>query len=286
VRLVSLQKGEGSQQLGACGFRERFVDCQAEVEEAWDFVETGAIASACDLVITSDSALAHLCGGLGLATWLLLHEVPDWRWGLEGERTGWYPSLRLFRQRHRGDWAEVVERVRQALAERLAAAPAAGSGRVSSAWAGRSGAAMGGGPAGSVSIPVAIGELIDKLTILEIKVERLRGPALANVRHELALLEGRLSASGLAVEPELRRQLRQVNERLWTIEDDIRDCERRGDFGPAFIELARSVYRQNDRRAAIKRRINESLGSEILEEKSYSDYGGGGPTAPPGCGSG
>ena len=122
VRLVSLQKGEGSEQLGACGFRERFVDCQAEVEEAWDFVETGAIASACDLVITSDSALAHLCGGLGLATWLLLHEVPDWRWGLEGERTGWYRSMRLFRQRQRGNWAEVVERVREALAERLAVA--------------------------------------------------------------------------------------------------------------------------------------------------------------------
>ncbi len=144
---------------------------------------------------------------------------------------------------------------------------------------------MGVQPAGSVSIPVAIGELIDRLTILEIKAERLAGPALANVRHERALLEGRLAASGLAVDPGLRGELRQVNERLWTIEDDIRDCERRGDFGPAFIDLARSVYRQNDRRAAIKRRINESLGSEILEEKSYRDYGGG-STAPPGCGSG
>jgi Family of unknown function (DUF6165) len=110
------------------------------------------------------------------------------------------------------------------------------------------------------------------ISILEIKAERISDPAkLKNVRAELhALLEARdasiFDTEGLAP---LAAELRTVNEALWDIEDQIRDCERAGDFGQQFIELARSVYQQNDRRAAIKRRINERLGSEIIEEKSY-----------------
>lgn len=120
VRLVSLQKGHGAEQLAQCGFRDRFVDCQAEVDEAWDFLESAAIVKGCDLVISSDTMTAHLAGGLGAPTWTLLHTLPDWRWGLEREDTPWYPAMRLFRQRRNGDWAEVVERVAQALAERMA----------------------------------------------------------------------------------------------------------------------------------------------------------------------
>ena len=115
LRLLSLQKGFGSEQLDRCSFRDRFVDAQAEVDATWDFLDNAAIIAACDLVITSDTSIAHLAAGLGKTTWLLLKQVPEWRWGLEGERTGWYPSMRLFRQRERGNWAEVMERVAAAL---------------------------------------------------------------------------------------------------------------------------------------------------------------------------
>jgi len=113
---LSLQKGFGAEQLAACPFRDRFVAAQEEIDQTWDFLETAAILSACDRLICADSGVAHLAGGLGHPTWLLLKDIPDWRWGLEGESSFWYPSgLRLFRQRRRGDWGEVVERVAAAL---------------------------------------------------------------------------------------------------------------------------------------------------------------------------
>jgi plasmid replication initiation protein len=128
---------------------------------------------------------------------------------------------------------------------------------------------------GPLSIEVAPGELIDKITILEIKSERIADPAkLANVRTELATLAAarRRSISDSAALSGLSQQLKAVNEALWDIEDAIRLCERDQDFGPRFVELARSVYRQNDRRAAIKRKINELLGSKLIEEKDYAPY--------------
>jgi len=117
--------------------------------------------------------------------------------------------------------------------------------------------------------PVSWGELIDKITILEIKAARIAEPAkLANVRRELQALTAVRDAQG-AAPATLAAELREVNEQLWDIEDLIRECEQRGDFGPAFIELARSVYKSNDRRAALKRRISDAMGSELVEEKSY-----------------
>ncbi|HEX3366494.1 DUF6165 family protein [Phenylobacterium sp.] len=122
--------------------------------------------------------------------------------------------------------------------------------------------------------PVSWGELIDKISILEIKGRRLtEAAALANVRRELAALEA--AAAEVGGDPRLagwRAALGEVNEALWEIEDAIREQERAGDFGPRFIELARSVYRRNDVRTALKREINLALGSELIEEKSYSDY--------------
>lgn len=117
--------------------------------------------------------------------------------------------------------------------------------------------------------PVSWGELIDKISILEIKAARIRDAAkLANVRRELAALAAVRDAHGTAPEP-LARALRRTNEELWDIEDRIRECEERGDFGPIFIDLARSVYKTNDRRALLKRQINDAMGSELVEEKSY-----------------
>ena len=124
----------------------------------------------------------------------------------------------------------------------------------------------------SLTIPVSLGELIDKITILEIKAERFTGTALAHVQQELDLLVAVVEQAAVVPDPELLAALRQVNRTLWTIEDEIRDHERRGDFQASFIALARSVYTQNDRRAALKRALNERHGSLLIEEKSYSAY--------------
>ncbi len=126
-----------------------------------------------------------------------------------------------------------------------------------------------------ISIPVGAGELIDKITILTIKSERIADQEkLANIRHELALLlEVRHHALGAFAElPQLQQALQTINEALWEIEDDIRDCERANDFGAKFIKLARAVYVTNDRRAKAKRAVDEHVGSPIVEEKSYADY--------------
>ena len=128
---------------------------------------------------------------------------------------------------------------------------------------------------GPVSIEIAPGELIDKITILEIKAERITDPAkLANVRLELDTLAAVRDAAlpGSSDLDRLTDDLKQVNEALWVIEDDIRNCERIGDFGERFVELARSVYRTNDVRADLKRQINVLLGSRLVEEKSYQPY--------------
>ena len=127
----------------------------------------------------------------------------------------------------------------------------------------------------SLLIPVSAGELIDKITILRVKADRIGDPAKeANVRKELALLETVCvqTIGGVEGLDPLTTELLAVNAALWDIEDGKRDCERRQDFGPTFIALARSVYIENDRRAAIKRRINDLTGSDIVEEKSYQPY--------------
>jgi len=125
-----------------------------------------------------------------------------------------------------------------------------------------------------LSVPISPGELLDKISILEIKIDRIADRTKQeNVRRELALLAEVRSSLNQSVElASLSADLKSVNERLWDIEDAIRECERRQEFGPEFIELARSVYRQNDRRAALKRQINELLGSRLIEEKAYAAY--------------
>ncbi|MEM7508081.1 MAG: DUF6165 family protein [Pseudomonadota bacterium] len=127
----------------------------------------------------------------------------------------------------------------------------------------------------NVTVEIAPGELIDKITILEIKAERIADPdKLANVKVELEVLNTTRDASLPASDAltDLTAALKAVNEELWQIEDDIRDCERAADFGSKFIELARAVYKTNDRRAALKREINVLLGSRLVEEKSYQPY--------------
>jgi Family of unknown function (DUF6165) len=126
-----------------------------------------------------------------------------------------------------------------------------------------------------IRVPISPGELLDKITILRIKSQRMSDPQkLHNVRLELEALQDTWSGSafaGIDIEADVQA-LMTVNERLWVIEDDIRDKERAQAFDPEFIRLARAVYVENDERAAIKRRINAKLGSTIVEEKSYRPY--------------
>ena len=125
-------------------------------------------------------------------------------------------------------------------------------------------------------VPISPGELIDKITILEIKSARMTDAAkLHNVRTELALLNETWHASAFSRQADIGEEwtrLRDVNGQLWEIEDEIRDKERAGEFDARFIELARAVYVTNDERASAKRRINTKLGSTLVEEKSYREY--------------
>lgn len=127
----------------------------------------------------------------------------------------------------------------------------------------------------SVTVEVSYGELIDKITILEIKADKVKDAAkLANIHNELDILNQALSDDVRASEQvrNLTNQLREVNNQLWEIEDRIRDKERSKDFDEEFIALARSVYITNDQRARIKRELNEALDSGIVEEKDYQPY--------------
>lgn len=123
--------------------------------------------------------------------------------------------------------------------------------------------------------PVSFGELLDKVTILQIKSERMTDPAkLANVRKELEALNVTWAAHPASKVDiaALKTALKAVNERLWMIEDDIRAQEKAQTFGAEFIRLARAVYFENDERSRIKKDINLALGSSYVEEKSYEDY--------------
>lgn len=127
----------------------------------------------------------------------------------------------------------------------------------------------------TINIEISVGELIDRMTILEIKSEKIHSAdKLKNINKELSNMK-QTWASSPYIESDINSEydrLKEINEKLWEIEDDIREKEAKVEFDEGFIELARSIYINNDERARIKREINEKLGSDIIEEKSYSDY--------------
>jgi uncharacterized small protein (DUF1192 family) len=125
-----------------------------------------------------------------------------------------------------------------------------------------------------VLVPISVGELIDKIVILEIKSERIKNAnQLANIANELGALRAvRLGDVDRARLDALSAELKRVNAKLWDVEDSIRECDARGDFGDDFIELARAVYRFNDERARLKKAINVESGSRLVEEKSYKSF--------------
>ncbi|OHC69807.1 MAG: hypothetical protein A3H93_12600 [Rhodocyclales bacterium RIFCSPLOWO2_02_FULL_63_24] len=268
VTLISLQQRDGLDQLDRLPAGMRVERLGADVDRDGAFVDTAAIMMNLDLIIVSDSAVAHLAGALGRPVWVPLKKVPDWRFLLERDDSPWYPNMRLFRQVVDGDWDAVFRRIADALSERL-------HGTTPVSGAALTAVHLRDSASDTPMIPQSWGEIIDKITILEIKTEKLTNPAkLANVRRELnelvSVREQHFPAHVALAE--LSRKLKAVNESLWWIEDDIRECERAKDFGSNFIELARAVYVTNDQRAAVKREINDLLGSALIEEKSYAAY--------------
>lgn len=253
ARLISLQTHHGVEQLDQVPFGDKIERLGDDFDKGPDgFLDTAAVMEHLDLIITVDTSLGHLAGALGRPGIILLKAVgADWRWLHQRTDTVWYPTLRLFRQIRPGDWHELLGRVAADVRKR--AARASGVTPVA---------------------PVSVGELLDKISILAIKCERIADDAKrANVEKEYVALTRTSDGLALpeAVKP-LLTQIKTVNEALWEIEDEIRDCEARSDFGPRFIELARSVYRQNDKRAALKAEINRLCNSSLREEKYHKPY--------------
>src|SRR3984957_12712521 len=252
VRLISLQKDAGEEQLSNLPASMRVETLGAEFDAGADaFGDTAAVMTCLDLIITCDTSIAHLAGALAVPVWVALKSDAEWRWLTERADTPWYPTMRLFRQMRRGVWSDVFEAMASEviqLAER------------------RTTPRM-------VSTPSSLGELIDKITILRIKAERIGEPEkLVNVHRELKLLERSAWEDGASAPPIdlLTNQLAAVNGRLWTIEDALRTREREGDFGPRFVALARSVYCENDTRGAIYSVVTTLASSALFEEKSYA----------------
>jgi hypothetical protein len=199
---------------------------------------------------TVDStSTAHLAGALGLPVWVAVNHAADWRWLMGRDDSPWYPTMRLFRQTSPGQWEDVFRRIPEALGRRIAE-PA---------------------ELRPITVEIAPGELIDKIAILEIRRARITDVA---ERHHVDLELALLKAARDRAVPDsaelagLTAELKAANESRWQIEEEIRQCEQEEDFGTRFVALARSVHRTNDRRAALKRQINDRLGFPLVEEKS------------------
>ncbi len=245
VRLVSLQRGPGYEQVASLGGRFPLVTPGDQVDRvAGALMDTAAIMGQLDLVVSVDTSFAHLAGALGVPLWLLLPFSPDWRWMVGRADSPWYPTARLFRQERPGDWAEVFTRLADALRE------AAGQSR----------------RAEPLLVEVSPGELLDRLAGLEVEEARERDPARsAHVRAARQTLEAaaRESLPDDAALSDLRARLRAAHEHLWDVEAALRGCEAAGDFGPRFAELARAARQANDRRAGLRRDIDRLLHSRV-----------------------
>ncbi len=258
--LLSLQKGFGSEQLDTCSFKNQFVSCQEQINQTWDFLETAAIIANCDLVITNDTSVAHLAGGMGKTTWLLLHKVPDWRWGIKGDDTFWYPSMRLFRQSESGKWGEILERVAEELQKYFKGLGDATQKKSSPKTIAKRENTQ------NILVPISLGKLIDKITILEIKLQHLAGTAHENAENELLALKSAFKKLHLSIDPTIIHRLRQINLDLWQTKDSIHKQVRQKAITEDLVNLVILYYHQSDVRETIKKEINTSYNSPFPRE--------------------
>lgn len=253
VRLICLQKDATADEIAAVPFADRIEYLGDSLDaDAGAFLDTAAILECCERVVAVDTAIVHLAGALGRPVDVLLQpHWADWRWTNRETDTLWYPTMRLWRRAAHESWHDVAARA----AAHLSAIDASPAPRLPSA-------------------PTSVGDLIDRLTILDLKAERITDPdKRAHAEAERAVLSRVLVDLALeedAIAP-LVTELAEVNATLWDVEDSLRRHEARGDFGGTFVRLARLVYQTNDRRAALKRAINLATGSGLVEVKSYAE---------------
>jgi len=253
VQLFSLQKGSAANQIHEVDFEVCVLGPDFD-ESHGRFMDTAAVMKNLDLVVTIDTSVAHLAGALNVPVFVVLPSVADWRWMNEREDSPWYPTMRLFRQETFGNWQPVFQAVANAIKEKQKNPEKR---------------------ADIVCAEISVGELIDKITILQLKNKYIKNEKkLKNVRKELEIL-CKTRDEKVPSSPQLdslTQQLYDVNQQLWDIEDDCRDKERNKEFDDEFIQVTRSVYITNDKRCALKREINNLLGSNLIEEKSYAAY--------------
>jgi len=219
-----------------------------------NLLELSGLINNLDLIISADNSIAHLAGALAKKTWVALPKNVQWRWMQNRTDSPWYPTMKLFRQYRIGSWQEVVKY----MSDELHMLVPTNSNQP-----------------GLATAEVSIGELIDKMTILDIKLAKIKDEQkLKNLRTEREVLETtyRNAVTPSAHLNELIQELRTVNEKLWDIEDVLRYKEQIKCFDQDFVEVARSVYKINDRRFQIKREINELLGSRLREVKEHVHY--------------
>jgi hypothetical protein len=213
-----------------------------------------------DLIISCDTSIAHLAGALARPVWIALGDRPEWRWQRQREDSLWYSTARLFRQDGMDDWDGVFLRMSEALAELPTRETSAAENPNPPHFS-------------SPRVDVSWGELLDKISILQIKSKRMTSPtSIANVRRELEHLNATLAEHApLPLQVEKKRStLRTINEQLWELEDAVRACEADHRFDAQFVDLARRIYTGNDERAKIKQQINILMRSTIIEEKEHS----------------
>jgi Flp pilus assembly protein TadD len=261
VQLYSLQKGEGSEQLLSLALGNGILDLAGRLDERGGaFLDTAAALKNLDLVITCDTSIGHLAGGLGVPTWTLLSFNSDWRWLLERQDSPWYPTVRLFRQQRAGDWSEVFLRVADALRH------VASHQRVH-----------------RLRAPLSVGELLDRITVLLVKRNRVKAAEqLQQVNAELTtlltILNQTVPPSGEW--PQLTEELRAANESLWDAEEAFRRCEERQEFGPAFVEIARRIIHARERRADLLQLIDQKTGLSTAQTNHTSERPADGNTNP------
>jgi tetratricopeptide (TPR) repeat protein len=272
VRLISLVKGEGPIEVETPNGAFRIEGLGDDFDAGPDsFIDCAAAMACLDLIVTSDTAIAHLAGALGRPVFVALKHVPDWRWLMNRADSPWYPTMQLFRQSERDEWTSAFDEIAACVRERVQSSFRDRVSILNPATAPGAPTADKSEP-GLISIPGAIGELIDKITILEIKQDHVADVIkLGHIRFELELLRRLKAEAGFGGQKlsELETELKTANAFLWNVEDALREHEARTHFDEEFISLARLVYKSNDRRAALKKQINLLFNSAIVEEKSY-----------------
>lgn len=253
VTLYSLQKSSASKHTDEVSFEVRTFGDDFD-ESNGRFMDTAALIENLDCIVTIDTSIAHLAGAMGKPVLMLLPSVADWRWMVERDDTPWYPTMKLIRQKQYGKWDDVIETIYHELANLLEQKTEKSD---------------------TVVAEISVGELIDKITILQLKTKHITNEAkLKNIRKELDILQTTRNKHVPQSEKldEITQELYNVNAQLWDIEDDCRDKEREKQFDDDFIQITRSVYITNDKRCALKRKINLLCGSNLIEEKSYAAY--------------